>query len=92
VTLSLRPNTVKHIEHDLRQFGTWLTDAYPEVNSCADLQREHIETFKTWLSTHATRLTGKPLNLVSIKNALINLHCFFDRISDWGYPDAPCGR
>jgi hypothetical protein len=24
VTVSLRPNTVKHIEHDLRQFGTWL--------------------------------------------------------------------
>jgi len=29
------------------------------------------------------------LNRVSIKNALINLHCFFDRIADWGYDDAP---
>ena len=56
---------------------------------CADLRREHIEAFKTWLATHPTPRTGKPLNPVSIKNTLINLHCFFDRITDWGYPTAP---
>ncbi len=89
VTLSLRPGTVKHIEHDLRQFGTWLAGNHPDVTSCADLQRHHIEAFKAWLSTHPTRATGKPLNRVSVKNALINLHCFFDRITEWGYPDAP---
>src|SRR6266545_2135906 len=33
--------------------------------------------------------TGKPLNRISIKNRLINLHCFFDRITDWGYPNPP---
>jgi site-specific recombinase XerD len=26
---------------------------------------------------------------MSIKNRLINLHCFFDRITHWGYPDPP---
>jgi integrase/recombinase XerD len=89
VTLSLRPATVRHIEHDLRQFGTWLAATYPGVATCADLQRQHIEAFKTWLSAHPTPATGKPLNRVSVKNALINLHCFFDRITEWGYPDAP---
>jgi integrase/recombinase XerD len=89
VTMSLRPNTVRHIEHDLRQFGTWLADTHSEVTSCADLHREHIETFKTWLSTHPTPTTGKPLNRVSIKNALINLHCFLTRIAEWGYPNPP---
>jgi len=89
VSLSLRPNTVRHIEHDLRQFGTWLADTRPEIGSCAELQREHVEAFKIWLSTHPTRATGKPLNRVSVKNTLINLHCFFDRITDWGYPGAP---
>ena len=92
VTLSLRPNTVKRIEHDLREFGTWLADTHPEVTSCADLRREHIEAFKTWLCTHPTPSTGKPLNRVSIKNALINLHCFFTRITEWGYPNPPPGR
>lgn len=89
VRLSLRPNTVKHIEHDLRRFATWTTTTYPEVSSCADLQREHIEAFKTWVATAPTPRTGRPLNPVSIKNTLINLHCFFDRITDWGYPNAP---
>ena len=89
VTVSLRPNTVKHIEHDLRQFGTWLADAHPEVADCAELHREHIEAFKSWLSTHPTPSTGKPLNRVSVKNALINLHCFLIRITEWGYPTAP---
>ena len=32
-TVSLRPNTVRHIEHDLRQFGTWLADTHPEVTA-----------------------------------------------------------
>ena len=89
VTVSLRASTVKHIEHDLRQFGIWLADTHPEVTSCADLRREHIEAFKTWLATHPTPATGKPLNRVSIKNALINLHCFFTRITEWGYPNPP---
>ncbi len=89
VTVSLRASTVKAIEHDLREFGTWLADTHPEVGSCADLHREHIEAFKTWLCTHPTPRTGAPLNRVSIKNALINLHSFLTRITEWGYPNPP---
>jgi integrase/recombinase XerD len=90
VEVSLRPNTVKHIEHDLRVFGTWLAATYPDIIGCANLDRPHIEAFKQHLLTQLTRRTGKPLNRVSIKNCLINLHCFFDRIADWGYDDVPC--
>jgi integrase len=89
VNLSLRPQTVQHIEHDLREFGTWLADAHPDVVSCADLRRRHIEDYKAWIGAKHGRHTGKPLNRVSIKNRLINLHCFFDRITEWGYPDPP---
>jgi integrase/recombinase XerD len=89
IDLSLRPSTVKHIEHDLREFGTWVGQAHPEVDSCADLQRRHIEDYKSWVGAKHGRYTGKPLNQVSIKNRLINLHCFLDRITDWGYPNPP---
>jgi len=89
ITLSLRPSTVAHIEHDLREFGTWLADHQPQVATCADLERQHIEHFKAWLATKHGLRTGKPLNRISIKNRLINLHCFFDRITDWGYPNPP---
>ena len=34
------------------------------------------------------RATGRLLPRISIKNRL-NLHCFFDRITDWGYPNTP---
>jgi hypothetical protein len=43
VSVSLRPNTVRHIELDLRRFGTWLTNHHPDVACCADLERHHIE-------------------------------------------------
>ena len=33
--------------------------------------------------------TGKPLARTSIKEQLINLGCFFDRITAWDYPGAP---
>ena len=89
VELSLRPNTVKHIDQALREFGSWLGQNRPEVNSCADLTRSHIEDYKSWLSARHGRHTGKPLNRVSVKNSLINLHCFFDRITEWGYPNPP---
>ena len=89
VDLSLRPATVKRIEHDLREFGTWLAAAHPRTLSCADLERHHIEDYKSWVATKEGRYTGKPLNRISIKNRLINLHCFFDRITEWGYPNPP---
>jgi len=91
VALSLRPSTVAHIEQTLREFGTWLATAHPAVPSCAALRRQHIEDYKAWL--HATPRAssgGRPLNRASIKNRLINLRCFFERITEWGYPDAPC--
>ena len=89
VELSLRPATTKHIETDLREFGTWLAETHPEVASCSDLERRHIEDYKRWVSTKHGRYTGKPLSRISIKNRLINLHCFFDRTTEWGYPNAP---
>jgi integrase/recombinase XerD len=89
VTLSLRPATVKHIEQHLRVFGTWLAEHHPEVGSCADLDRHHIEAFKAWLAVQPSRRTGRPLSRTSIKEQLINLHCFFDRTAEWGYPNAP---
>ncbi|WP_366927637.1 tyrosine-type recombinase/integrase [Aeromicrobium sp.] len=44
---------------------------------------------KAWVGAKHGRYTGKPLNRISIKNRLINLHCFFDRITEWGYPNPP---
>lgn len=55
VELSLRPNTVKHIDQALREFGSWLGQNRPEVANCADLTRSHIEDYKSWLGAHDGR-------------------------------------
>jgi len=89
VELSLRPATTKHIESDLREFGTWLAAHHPDVASCADLNRRHIEDYKAWVSAKHGRYTGQPLSRISVKNRLINLHCFFDRTTEWRYPNPP---
>ncbi len=89
VRLSLRPATVRHIEQSLRVFGTWLAEHHPDIVSCADLERHHIEAFKTWLAAQPSKRTGKPLTRTSIKELLINLGCFFDRTTNWGYPNVP---
>ena len=89
VRLSLRPATVRHIEQSLRMFGTWLADHHPATDSCAELERHHVEAFKTWLAVQPSRRTGKPLTRTSIKELLINLGCFFDRTTNWGYPNVP---
>lgn len=89
VRLSLRPATVRHIEHSLRVFGTWLSEHQPDIVSCADLERHHIEAFKSSLTTQPSTRTGKPLARTSIKELLINLGCFFDRTTNWGYPNVP---
>ncbi|MFI7233556.1 tyrosine-type recombinase/integrase [Nonomuraea angiospora] len=88
VTLSLRPSTVKAIERDLRQFGHYLADRHPNVTTLTQLNRSHIEDYKRRLACDP-RPSGAPLAKPSIKNTLINLRCFFTRITEWDYPDVP---
>ena len=89
VRLSLSPSSVKHIEQHLRVFGTWLAEHHGGIGSCAELERDHIEDFKIWISTTPSARTGKPLARTSVKEQLINLGCFFERTTNWGYPNAP---
>ena len=88
VSVSLRPSTVRAVERDLRQFGHWLARHAPEVGTLAQLSRAHIEAYKRHLALDL-RPSGAPLAKPSIKNALINLRCFFTRVAEWGYPDTP---
>ena len=47
------------------------------------------DSFKSWLTAQPSKRTGKPLTRTSIKELLINLGCFFDRTTNWGYPNVP---
>jgi integrase/recombinase XerD len=88
VAVSLRPSTVTCIERDLRGFGRFLARQHPEIQTPRPLTRAHIEACKAHLLS-APSHTGRPLAKPTVRNTLINLRCFFTRITEWGYADAP---
>jgi integrase/recombinase XerD len=88
VTVSLRPSTLKSIERDLRGFGHFLAQAHPEIHCLDQLTRAHVEAYKARLQ-HDPAVVEHRLARSSIRNTLINLRCFFTRITEWGYADVP---
>jgi len=88
IELSLRSSSVRIAEQALREFATFLARQAPEVTSVADIERQHIEAYKLWLASRP-RAGGGTLHRSTIRGHLGALRCFFERISEWDYPDAP---
>jgi integrase len=88
VTVSLRLSTLKSIERDLRGFGHFLAQNHPEIHQLNQLTRVHIEAYKARLAFDR-HLGERRLARSTIRNTLINLRCFFNRITEWGYVDVP---
>ncbi len=90
IALSLRPASVVAANGKLRQFAGFLTTEFPDIDGLADVNREHVEAFKRHLGTRLSRNdTGQPLSPVTIRLTLGTLRTFFERVSEWDYPDAP---
>jgi integrase len=88
IALSLRPGTVANAEATLREFATFVIDHDPALACVAEVTRSHIEAYKLWLSKRPGRL-GAPLHRHTIRDRLIKLRVFFERIIEWDHPDAP---
>ena len=89
IELSLRPSTVGEAERSLRELGCFLARDAPEVIGVADINRGHIEAYKTWLAGRPRHFGGGTLHRHTIRARLLCLRCFFERIAEWGYNDAP---
>ena len=89
IAVSLRPATVASSEVMLRRFAGFLTTNYPEIVGLVDVQRRHIEAFKRFLPTLPGRSDQLLLSDTTIRMTLGTLRTFFERVSEWGYPDAP---
>ncbi len=89
IAVSLRPATVSAGEVTLRRFAGFLTVNYPEIDGLVDVERRHIEAFKRFLPTLPGRSGEPPLADTTIRMTLGTLRTFFERVSEWGYPDAP---
>jgi integrase len=90
VALSLRPSSVTAANGILRDFAGFLTTEFPTINGLVDVDREHVEAFKRHLGTRLSRnKTGRTLSPQRVRIVLGTLRTFFERVSEWDYPDAP---
>ena len=88
LSVSARPSTVGAFEIALRFFAGRVTEADRRCVSVADVERRHIEDFKTWQAKRPGK-RGKSLSTTTIRHRLGLLRTFFERIIEWGYEDAP---
>jgi len=89
LALSLRPASVNRAETMLRLFVGYLTSSHPEIRGLVDVERRHIEAFKRYLPTRPGKNGRPPLSEMTIRMTLGTLRTCFERVSEWGYPDAP---
>jgi site-specific recombinase XerD len=89
LALSLRPASVVSADGILRRFAGYLTGNHPEINGLVDVKRQHIEGFKRYLPTRPGKNGRPPLSEMTIRMTLGTLRTFFERVSEWDYPDAP---
>ena len=89
IALSLQPSTISAIDGILRCFAGYLTTHHPEIKALADVERIHIEAFKKYLPTRPGKNGRPPLSRSTIGMTLGILRTFFERVSEWDYPDAP---
>ena len=88
ITVSMRPNSVRSTEADLRIFAGFLIDHDQALCCVADIERSHVEAFKVWQRAQ-TGQTGKPFKESSFRRRLSLLKMFFIRIIEWEWDDAP---
>ncbi|MGZ6869491.1 MAG: tyrosine-type recombinase/integrase [Frankiaceae bacterium] len=87
--LSLRPSSVALIDTSLRTFAGYLADQHPDVTAAAHVTRAHVESYKGWLATRPGYRSHPRQATSTLGYRVGHLRGFFDRIIEWGYPDAP---
>ena len=63
-------------------------NSHPEVHSFSQVQRAHAESFKAELAQRRI-FDDKGLKPNTVRLRLLCLRSFFDRINEWGWPEAP---
>ena len=88
LTISLRASSVECIETTLRQFAGHLVTT-SDVVRVADVDRTHIEAYKTWLAARPGYRKKTNLSKTTIGMRMGHLSAFYQRIIEWEYLDVP---
>jgi len=89
LAISMRPGSVALADTTLRHLASYLTAHHEDVTAAAQVGRTHIEGFKAWLAARPGYRGRRSPAATTIGMRLGHLRCFFDRIIEWGYDDAP---
>ncbi len=87
--ISMRPGSVALIDTTLRHLASYLTGHHPDVTTVAVIGRTHIEGFKTWMTSRPGYRGSSGPAKTTTGMRISHLRGFFDRITEWGYEDAP---
>jgi len=88
-----RPKTVSSLATRLSQFGRFLGELDPDLNSLVDLdRRRHIEPFITSLLEATNTMTGKPISVADRARRIHAASNFLAEIPEWGWDCAPPRR
>ena len=78
--------TVKQAKHALPEFFCLVAERDEGVRTTRDIRREHVELYKTWLTTRISTKTGKALTRNTVGKRLGLLANFFERATEWDGP------
>lgn len=77
----------------LAHFGRHLVTVDPNLETVANLQRQHhIETYLSATATARAMRGGQPISVGEQRARIITLGRFLTDITEWGWPDAPTRR
>jgi site-specific recombinase XerD len=88
MALSLRPSSIDAIELTLRSFAGFLVDHDRRLRRLRHVRRHHIEAYRVWLAGQPVG-RGKTTSRRTVRHRLGMLRVFFERVGEWGWPDAP---
>ena len=83
-----RPGTVANEDEALREFACFLARRHPDVGSAAEVGRGHVEDYKRWLVERPAHHGGR-LHRHTVRRRLNSVQLCFQRLIEWGDPDAP---
>lgn len=81
--------TVDTIARALRSYVAWSAEAHPEVESFAEVTRDHTLEYAQVLSERISERTGRPLSVVTRRVMLGSLSVFFRDTAAWEWEEVP---
>jgi integrase len=87
--LTDRPSTVATLEHALREFIAWLYRLEPQLETFADVTRDHLLAYGEFLANTPSPHTGRRYAFFSRRGRLAALAVFFRQVAQWHWDDVP---